>query len=452
MRHLIVLVLLAATAASVAAQPVTPGSRLDGVAAVVNDQIVLYSEVDALAQQAAASQQAAVTPDLWSRALDQLVDRRILIANARLDTTVVVTDDQVSQQLDGTMAQLIQSTGSEAALEAAYGRSLEEIRESLREDTHDDIALQIYRGKRMRAVSVTPNEVREWFALIPEAERPMVPELVRVAHVVRVPAPSEASRAQARAFTQALRDSILAEQATIEELANRHSQDPGNVNRSGTRNGGRYDGFSLRDLVPEFSAAAAALEAGQFSQVFETSFGYHVMRLNERRGDNISFNHILIPVASTGAEVEEARATLSVLRDSILTHNVPIEAIARRHSEDPYSAARGGFVSDPRTGERDLQLDALGPLWKATVEGLDVGELSEPREVNLLDGSTAYHIALLQRRTPTHRLSIADDYALLSDYALQQKQQSVLYEWVESLRRTTYVDIRADRYIPRSQS
>lgn len=451
MRPILTFALLLAVGTA-AAQPVTPGTRLDGVAAVVNDQIVLLSEVDALAQQASAAEERAMTAELWSRALDQLVDRRILIANARLDTTVVVSQDQINGQLEQTIEQLKTSVGGEAALEAAYGRSIDQIKESLREDTQDDIALQIYRGKKMRTVTVTPNEVREWFALIPESDRPMVPELVRVAHIVKVPSPSEASRNTARTFTQTLRDSIVAGQATIEELANRHSQDPGNVNRSGTRNDGRYDSFSLRDLVPEFSAAANALEPGQLSQVFETPFGYHVLRLNSKQGEQVDFNHILINISSSGSEADLARAELSVLRDSILTHNVPIEGIARRHSQDPFSASRGGFVSDPRSGERDLQLDALGPLWKATVDGLTVGELSEPREVTLLDNSTAYHIALLQKRTPTHRLSIADDYALLSDYALQQKQQAALYEWIDSLRASTYVEIRSDQYVPRTQS
>ncbi len=451
MRHIFVLSLLL-IGGSASAQSVAPGTSLDGVAAVVNDQIVLTSEVSALAQQAAASGEQPITPDLWSRALDQLVDRRIMIANARLDTTVVVSEDQIQAQLDQTMEQLIASVGSEAALVAAYGRATGQIRESLREDTHDDIALQIYRGKRMRSVAITPNEVRDWFAEIPESDRPMVPEIVRVAHVVKVPSPSEASRAQARAFTQTLRDSVAAGFATIEELADRHSQDPGNTNRSGTKNGGRYDDFSLRDLVPEFGAAANALEPGQLSQVFETPYGFHVLRLNAKRGEQVSFNHILIPISSSGSEVEQAKAELAVLRDSVVTHNVPIEAIARRHSEDPFSASRGGFVSDPRTGERDLQLDALGPLWKQTVNDLAINELSEPREVTLLDGSTAYHIALLQRRTPSHRLSIADDYALLSEYALQQKQQVELFKWIESLRRSTYVDIRSDQYVPRTQS
>lgn len=444
---LLVLAFPAPAAAQTSAPP--SGTRLDGVAAVVGEQIVLHSEVGALAQQAATAQQAPVTDDLWSRALDQIVDRRVIIDHARRDTTVIVTEAQVNAELDRNIGQLTAQVGSVEALEAAYGRPLDLIRTSLREDVRDELLLQQYRGRRMRSLAVTPGEVRAWFSRIPQDQIPLVPELVRVAHIVARAAPSEEARLRERAFVQALRDSVAAGQATLGELADRHSQDPGNRNRDGSRNGGAYRDFSLRDLDPTFAAATAALEPGGVSQVFETPFGFHVVRLDERVGERVSFAHVLRTVPVGAAEIEAARARLNTLRDSVLTHNVPFEAIARRHSEDPFSASRGGFVADPRTGERDLRLEALGPLWTDTVGRMQVGETSPPAPAQLLDGTDVLHVVRLQRRTPTHRLSLADDYALLADYALQEKRQTSMREWVDRLRTTTYVDIRAsDRYVP----
>ena len=449
---LLFLCLLAAGTA--AAQPAT-GARLDGIAAVVGDRVVLYSEVDALAQQTAASQQPpiAVSPELWSRALDQLIDRQIIIDNARRDTTITATDEEVRGEVDRNIQQLVQQTGSEAALEEAYGRPIADIRTSIVDDVRDDILLQRYRGRRLRAVATTPGEVEAWFQRIPEADRPQIPEQVRVAHVVRIPAPAPHARDQARAFTQALRDSIAAGQATLGDLANRYSTDPGNTNRDGTKNGGSYRNFSLRDLDPTFAAAAAALEPGGLSQVVESSFGFHVIRLDDRQGDRVSFSHILIPVSRAALDTDAARAMLTTLRDSVVTMGVPFEAIARRNSQDPYSAARGGFVSNPQTGERDIVLDALGAAWKATVDTMTVGEISGIAPVALLDASQTQvlHFVLLQKRTPAHTLNLDADYALLSEYALQDKRQKTLREWVDGLRRSTFVDIRAtDRYLPAS--
>lgn len=446
MRRLVLLSLLIA-AGSAVAQPVQPGTRLDGIAAVVGEQVVLYSEVDALVTQTTQGREAP--PDLWSRALDRLIDQRVVIDQARQDTTLTVSDDMVTSEVDRQLGQLAAQAGGEAALAAAYGKSIEELRATFREDVRDQLLLQIYQSRRLREVQITPGEVREWFDQIPEAERPEVPEMVRVAHVVRIPETDEAGEAAVRARAEALRDSVLAGQATFEEIANRHSTDPGNTNRDGTQNGGLYTTLPLSGLEARFQAVAATSEIGAVSPVFETPFGYHFMRVNEREGDRISFNHVLLDVEVGEAEAEAARSYLTALRDSVEA-GVAFEAIARRHSQDPSSATRGGYVTVPQTRSRDLVTQGLGPQWQATLDGLEVGEVSEPAPVQLADeeGTQAFHIVLLQKRTPPHRLSVDDDYQLLSQYALQEKQNRVLAEWVDDLRRSVYVDVRAERYEP----
>ncbi|MDT7857005.1 peptidylprolyl isomerase [Rubrivirga sp. S365] len=445
MRSLALAVLVALPALAAAAQPVPPGTRLDGIAAVVGDQVVLYSEVDALAPQLAQGE--PVTDDLWSRALDRLVGQRVVISEARQDTTISVTEARVTRAAQEQVARLAQQAGGEAQLEAAYGRTLGEIETSLRDDVRDEILLQTLQQRRMQGVTVTPGEVQSWFSQIPQADRPEVPELVRVAHIVQVPAPDETAKAERRALLQSLRDSVVSDQATIEELANRYSTDPGNTGRDGTKNGGLYTDLRLSEVEARFRAATAALDPGEYSQVIETPFGYHLIRLNELEGDRVSFNHILLDIPSGAREAEQARETLRVLRDSVLA-GVPFEGVARRNSEDPYSAQRGGFVSDPESGQRDLNVDGLGAQWKATIDSLDVGEISEPAPVKLLDQTDAYHVVLLQKRTPAHTLSVADDYALLSQYALQDKRLRAQQEWVDDLRRRVYVDVRAPRYEP----
>ncbi len=172
------------------------------------------------------------------------------------------------------------------------------------------------------------------------------------------------------------------------------------------------------------------------------------MRLNERRGDVVSFNHILIRVDDAELDPAAAIEKLRVLRDSVVTLGSQFEAIAKHNSSDAYSAAQGGYVSDPRTGERDLRLDALGPLWKVVIDTMAVGDISAPVEVQLLDGTRAWHVILLQRRTPPHQLNLETDYALLSQYALQDKRQTELDAWLRDLRETVYIDIKSERYQP----
>ncbi|MEL6443310.1 MAG: peptidylprolyl isomerase [Bacteroidota bacterium] len=417
---------------------------LDTIVAVVDGEVVLHSEVVFVAQQIAQGQIA--TDAVYSQALDELVGQKVLLAEAQRDTTIIVEPDQVDQVLDQRLGQLTQQLGSEEALEEAYSRPIAQIRQDFRDEIEKQLLTQQIRDRKMRTVRVTPSEVQEFFDEIPAAELPEVPEIVRVAHIVRLPTPDEEAREAAVAEITAIRDTILTEAATFEDMAQRYSDDPGSRTR-----GGRIANVSVRDLVPEFGAVASTLEPGAVSQVFETSFGYHVMRLNERRGDMIDVNHVLIQVDDSAVDPAEAIGLLETLRDSLVTQEVPFEALAKRHSEDPFSATQGGYVTDPRTGDRNLQLALLGPQWQATVDTMSVDEVSAPAEVQLLDGTRAWHIVLLQRRTPPHTLDPITDYALLSEYALQEKRQSELVAYIGRLRERVQVMIKSDRYVAPEQ-
>ena len=416
----------------------TDGMVLDEVVAVVGGEAVLNSEVEAYARQFA--QQNVFGDAAYRRALDDLIAQKVLLAHAQRDTTLNVTNESVDDALNRRIAQLSQQVGGDEQVEAVYGKPIAEIRQDFRGEIRKQILVQQFQGRRARQIRVTPSEVRAFFETIPVADRPQVPDLVRVSHVVRKPVLDPAARDDARSLATALRDSVLAGDLAFEDAATRYTADPGSKDR-----GGRYAGINVRELVPEFGAVAQTLEPGAVSGVFETGFGFHFMRLNERRGDVIDFNHVLLRIDDTRVDADAALSMLQTLRDSVVTHGVPFGQIAKRHSEDPASAPRGGALADAQGG-RDLPAADLGPLWQPTLDTLEVGEVSMPTEVRLLDGSRAFHIVLLQRHTPSHPLDPQTDYALLSEYALQEKRGRELDLWVQKLRESVYVDIRTDRY------
>jgi peptidyl-prolyl cis-trans isomerase SurA len=176
--------------------------------------------------------------------------------------------------------------------------------------------------------------------------------------------------------------------------------------------------------------------------VFESPYGFHILRVNSRKGDLVDFHHILIQVDDSQADPASAIETLRMVRDSILTHNAPFELMARRYSEEEVSKRIGGRVVDPRSGERDLVLQALNFTWRRTIDDIGIGEISDPVEVELLDGKRAYHIVQLHRRVPEHKVGIEADYERIEQLALQDKQNRVMVEWLETLRKDVYVDLR----------
>lgn len=410
---------------------------IDEIVAVVDDDIVLRSEVDGLVQNMAQQQNTQPTDRMWVQALNQVVNQQVLAARARQDTTIQVTDQQVEQAMDRQINQMVQQIGGEEQLEQMYGQSLLQIREDLREDFRGQLLAQRMQQQRIQSVRITPSEVEAWFRQFPEEELPELPDIVRLAHIVKYPEVSEDAQQEAREIVSSIRDSIVVGGADFAEMARQFSDDQGSV-----RQGGRYPDYEIGDLVPEFGAVAARLPIGEISEPFRTQFGFHIMRVNSRRGDQVDFNHILIQVDERSANIAPALEFLSTIRDSIVTHNQPFDRMARRHSEEERSAEYGGRVLDPQSGERDLFLDRLDPSWQRTIRTLEPGEISEPREAQLLDGARAAHIVRLQQFTPAHRVSLQTDYERIREFALRDKRAERIQRWIDGLREDMHVEFR----------
>ncbi len=413
------------------------GRVVDEIVAVVGDGIVLRSEVDGFVLGATQQQGIPYSDDLWIEALNQLIDQEVLTIHAKRDTTIEVTDDQVEQAINNRIQQLTLQVGSERRLEEIYGKSILQIRADLRNDFRDRLMADQFQNRKVQQIRTTPSEVQQWFAQFPTDSLPTLPTTVRVAHVVRYPKASEQAKQEALEIVSTIRDSVTTNVSTLESMARRFSEDPGSASQ-----GGRIADIELSALVPEFAAVAARLPIGDISPPFETTFGYHILRVNERRGDLVDFNHVLIRIDDSKADPTEAIEYLGTVRDSLLTYEIPFELMARRHSEEQFSSEMGGRVVDNQTGERDLSLQALGPTWLTTLDTLTVGEVSQPAQVELLDGSLAYHIVKLQRRVPSHRVSIQTDYTRIEQLALQDKRSRELQRWITQLRKEVFIELR----------
>jgi peptidyl-prolyl cis-trans isomerase SurA len=414
---------------------------LDEIAAVVSGEIVLRSEVDQLVAQVMRERQVPYSRELWMNTLNELIDQQVMAEVARRDTTITVGDQMLDDRLGMRIDQMAQQAGSEERLETVYGKSILEIKEDFRDEFRDQLLAQQLRQRKMQGVRITPSEVSDWFEQVPTDSLPRLPETVRLSHVVRYPKPSQDVRDRARRIIATLRDSIVHGGADFEAMARQFSDDAATA-----PDGGRLTGITLGDLVPEFAAVAARTEPGSVSQIFfnEARAGYHILRVNDRRGDVVDFNHILIQIDRDAIDPAATVDYLSAVRDSIVDMGAPFELMAKRHSEEGSTAQNGGRVVDPSTGVRDLILEYLDTTWRTTIRTLDEGQVSAPSEVKLLDGDRAYHIVRLERRLPPHRVNLDDDYELIEQYALQDKRGRVMDAWLDELREDVYVDIRIE--------
>lgn len=442
---LLLTVLLSHVAPAAGLLPTAQGQEsqtIDRIAAVVGDEIVLTSEVDQMVRRQTQRGNQSYSDELWMSTLENLVDQKILAEKAKRDTTITMSDQQVSNQLDRRIEQMAQRAGGKDRLEEAYGKSIVELKETFRSDFRTQALAQQLRQRRVQKIDITPSEVQQWYDGIPTDSLPELPKTVRVSQIVQYPDVSEEAKQETLQQINAVRDSIVNGGASFGEMARQYSDDGQTASQ-----GGQLGDVNLEQLVPEFSAVASRIPSGEISQPFynENQEGYHILRVNSKSGSTVNLDHILIEVEDKGSSEEEVKSFLSTVRDSVLNHDVSFALMARRHSEESRSAENGGRVTDPESGTRDLVLDALNPTWRRTLNDLSTGEISTPTKVKLLNGDQAYHIVRLDRRTPAHRANLETDYKRIRQLALQDKRNRKMREWVDRLRDEVYVDIRVTK-------
>ena len=413
---------------------------LDKIVAVVNDQIILKSDVDAqVAEILSARRDMQFSEALWFDVLENIIDNNVMFEQAQIDS-IIVTPDEVNRIMDQRIQQLIGQAGSEQALEQALGQSLIQVRADYRDRFRRDMMVDRLRQQKLRSVRITRPEVVAFFNSIPADSLPVVPETVELSHIVAIPPILDEAETAARQFAEALRDSLLNHGADFEALARRHSRGPG------ASRGGLLPMLPMSDLVPEYAAAAAALEPGGISQVVRTRAGFHIIRLNRRSGDQIETNQILIQIEEEQRDENFAIERLTAIRDSVLVHGQSFTLMARRHSEDPNTSATGGRIINEMTGQRRLAVDELEPaLYRAIINLQNAGDITEPIRHTIGSGQTrqpAFRIIRLNNRIPEHVANLELDFDIIRNIALQDKQMRELSRWIQEIRQDMFIEYR----------
>lgn len=420
--------------------------NLDRIVAIVNDHIILKSEVDQQVQQyimqmqQQQDQQISFGEDIWYTVLQNIVDRNLMFDQAKLDS-ITVSDEMVDQNIDRRIQQSVQQVGSEEALEQQLGKSIVQLRADLRENYREQMIVQRFQQQKRNNVEITRPEVRAYMDSIPKDSLPTVPEQVAVSQIVATPPPMKDAEKQSRQLAEQLRDSVLNHGKTIEEMAKKYSTGPS------ASKGGKLPLVAIDELVAEYSAAATALEPGEISKVVETSFGYHVIRLNKREGDKIDTNHILISVDDQGYDDQAAKKKLRQIKDSIQTNaEITFAEMARKHSEDPNTAPQGGRILNPDSGKRLIPLESLEPALYRIVLLLEEKEsISEPKKFMLGDENNekrAFRIVQLDERIAEHTANLKQDYSRIKQAALRKKEQEIVDKMLAELRKEMFVEYK----------
>ncbi|MCO6474570.1 MAG: peptidylprolyl isomerase [Melioribacteraceae bacterium] len=402
---------------------------LDKIAAVVNNEIILLSEVNWYTQVAAVQQNLNPDdPELKKQILNKMIEDKLLLAQAELDS-IQVTDQEVEAQIESQISYLInQYGGSQERFEQAYGMSVERIKRKLREDTRKNLMAQRLKQQKFGKIEVTKREVEDFFTEYRDSLG-QIPEKFEISHIFINPKAGEKVKQNAKEFAQTLLDSIK-NGADFAELARTHSDDPGSKAVGGDL------GFVKRGVFfPEFEAAAFKLNEGELSEVIESPVGFHIIQLLERRGESIHTRHILISVKIDDDADLRAIELLTEIRDSILNKVNTFEYFAKKYSDDESSAKFGGKLGTFEKGQLDKSM-------QDQVFKLKVGEISFPKRLEVGRGSYGFHIIRLDKRIEAHMPSLETDYEEIKRIAEFKKSEDLFNEWLGDVKEKIYWEIK----------
>ena len=416
------------------------GQIVDKIIGVVGAEVILLSDVE---EQFAlmSAQSGPQEPEARCAVLDNLLAQKLLLNQAKLDS-IVITEEEVETQLETRIERILAyMNGDLNQFEQYYGQSINEVKEQFREDLKGQILVERMQGQINSSVTVTPMEVKQFFAQIPVDSLPYFNSEVEIGEIVIKPEVNSEERKRSLIKLQDLRNQIVMEGADFAELATKHSDDPG----SG-RVGGDLGWQKRGTFVPEFEAAAFNLKPDEISEVIESEFGFHLIQQIERRGNSVHARHILIKPRITDADNEKAIAKLDSVRQLILNDSMSFSVAVKRFSTDKaQSFNNDGRIVNPQTGNTYFETSQLEPDVYFTIDTMNVGSISTPFATQIPGADAAFSIIQLQSRTSPHVASLKQDYSKIQTAALEQKRGIFLSGWVEEKVDGTFIKID-DRY------
>lgn len=426
---------------SVWAQPTN--EVLDGIIAKVDNEIILKSDLDKAYTQLVIEVPEEARGDedeLMCQVLEGLVMNKLMVAKAEIDSVVIepgLVENQLERRIDYILSQF---NYDEAQLAAIYGKTVDQLRSELRPQIKEQMLIQQMQQNIIDNIKITPKEVKNFYDKLPK-DSLFLPRMIEVAHIVVEPEAGKKQKEITKQKLQEIQSAIENGQIEFAKAADSLSQDRGSAIR-----GGDLGWHQRGELVPGFESAIFRMNEGEF-RISESQFGFHLIQLIERRGNEYNSRHILLKPRSSGSEKEIAENLLDSIRTAIVDDSITFAAAAREFSVDKFTANNGGEITSDVTGTTEIPYENLeSPIFFAIDEKrVKLGEISEPMPYRTDTGKDAYRIFKFISDTPKHKATLEQDYDYIQNLALNDKINHAIQEWFLKSKKDVYISL-VDEY------
>ena len=419
----------------------------DKIVAVVGDRIILQSDIRNSIED--AKRQGGTVPDgAQCMLMEQALISKVLMLQAEKDS-LPVTDEDVEAELDQRVRHFINQVGGQKELEEYAGKTVYQIKDDARESVKESKLAAAMQQKIVSSVKITPTEVKAFFDRIPKDSLPFFESELEVCQITIIPKASRDLEQYIVAEMNNYKKQIETKVASFEQLAQRYSEDPGSKER-----GGRYQiNRNEKTWDPAFLSASFRLKNGEISAPIKSEkFGYFLIQMMERRGDDADVRLILRSPPVTDAEINLAKGKLDTVRSKIIAGTINFNEAATKYSDDEAAKYSGPCLLN-RDGAPYVTIDQMDKDMVAMLGTMKVGDVSQPVAYTSDQGKKGVRIVFLKSRSEPHRMNLSDDYSKISQAALEEKKALALDKWIKTKMPTYFimVDTVAKEECPKMQ-
>ena len=413
--------------------------KIDGVSAVVGDYVILESDIDKTLVEM-KSQGIPTKGITRCQLLGKLMEDK-LYAHHAIQDSLEISIEEIYSTVDQIVENFTQQLGTIEKVLDFYNKEDES---SFRQEIFEINKIQklsmLMQQKIVEDIEVTPEEVRIFFENIPQQELPVFGTELEISQIVIEPKVSDKERDRIINQLSTFREDILERGSSFASKAILYSQDPGS--RS---SGGKYTLHRKRPrMVKEFRDEAFSLEEGEISQPFKTDFGWHILRVDKIRGQEVDIRHILLTPKIEANQLRDAKKKLDSIRKRLIDNEINFKDAALAYSDEKETKFNGGILINPQTGDTRFELTNLDPTLYSQIRNLEDEELSQPLIEEDRSGLKKYKILKVSNRYDEHVANYSLDYSKIKSLALKEKQLKAIQKWMDEKIESTYVNVNRE--------
>ena len=408
---------------------------IDEVVWVVGDEAIFRSDVEDMYQDM-RQQGNIVSGDPYCVIPEQIAVEKLYLHQAKIDT-IEVSESMVRARVDQQINYMVNQLGSKEKVEEYFHKSLPSLRQQYMEFMRNKGIVDEVQRKLTQDVTVTPSEVRKYFDALPQDSVPYIPMKVEAQIITINPNIPRQEIDDIKARLREYADRVNRGDADFSTLAIMFSED-----KMSAMQGGELGFMPRSAFVPEFANVAFNLsDPKKVSRIVETEYGYHIMQLIEKRGEQVNVRHILLQPKASSKDLKDAVNRLDSVRKEIVGGSFTFGEAAAVISQDKDTRNNQGIMINEEDRSSRFEMQELPSTVAQMIEKMSPGDVSEAFVMVTKQNKEVAAIVRLTNRMPGHRATLSDDFNLIKKMYENHKKQEILTEWLENKIKETYVRI-----------